>query len=636
MPINEFLLKNKLFPKHNPAISPDMTIDFETLLGLIRQEKDTLGPVTDLASAEIAASKLRQLVLWHKSIFKIGHSAFFVIESKSTGECALIATGGEIPEFERTSLVGPAMHVVPLSWPNLIRLKNLVLEADPLSTIFPKAEESLKKTSLGIGARFTTLHWPAAAWAMKTLDLPVTANQNSIPRELVYDVDAMLHNRLSKVPFPFIGDSVPEGHQGQSVQGMSHASIITLLKHGFHRRTVPWGFNADHQPIGGRFDAIEKQLVEGSLFASYITYDMSPELSLHKPLENPRELEAAFQETVDQEVFDAVVWRIAAIPMDIPLADVKKLVTYLMPAMKKVKRRDGLYSDIRAKTFTADAGRELIKELSIDELPGETSPQTLAVCLALVEAMGMRFNFIAPNIGFQKNIPYADTVALEKKIATLFTVAASFDVSIGFHSGSGKSADNYRVMGRMTKGRFEVKTSGRYTYEMGKALWSSTDPEDQKLWADWYAFTKELAIKGAFSGDATQRNFAREFIASALKLEGMAGDTAFESPQRLKQTLDNIKPSPDHAFWFEYNFLFVLAGKGETDRLGDHSPEGYEQRSRFYRISDQARLLFAQRVAEYILFLAETTGIRDAAAVEEARKKLASFKSYEALLDDIG
>jgi len=636
MHINDFLLRNKLFPLDNPAISPDLTLDFKTLLGLIRQEKDALGPVTDLASAEIAASKLQRLVLWHKSMFKIKSAVFFVIESKSTGECALTSTSGEIPDFEGTELVGPAIWAIPLSWKNLIRLKNLVLEADSSSTIFPRADASLRKTSLGVGARFTTLHWPAAAWVMKALELPVTANQNSIPRELVYDVDAMLDNRLSDVPFPFIGASVPEGHQGQSVRGMSHASIITLLKHGFHRRGIPWGFNADHQPIGGRFDAIEQQLVEGSLFASYITYDMSPELSLHKPLENQRELDAAFSATVEPRVFDAVVKRVASIPMNIPVADIKKLVMYLTPAMKKVHHRDALYVDIRKKTFTAEAGRELIKELSIDELPGETTPQTLAVCLALVEAMGMRFDFIAPNIGFQKNIPFADNVSLEKKINTLFSVASSFDVSIGFHSGSGKSADNYQVMGRATKSRFEVKTSGRYTYEMGKALFGSTDPEDQKLWADWYAFTKELALKGAFSEDAAQRNFAREFVVSSLKLEGVPTDTVFESPLRLKQDLDNIKPSPDHAFWFEYNFLFVLAGKGETDRLGDHSPEGYEQRGRFYRISDQARLLFAQNVAGYILFLAKTTGIRGAAVVEEARKQLASFKTYEELLDDIG
>jgi hypothetical protein len=32
-----------LFPLHNPAISPDMTLDFETLLGLIQARKRRLG-----------------------------------------------------------------------------------------------------------------------------------------------------------------------------------------------------------------------------------------------------------------------------------------------------------------------------------------------------------------------------------------------------------------------------------------------------------------------------------------------------------------------------------------------------------------------------------------------------------------
>lgn len=634
--INDFLKKNNLFPLHNPAISPDMAVDFERLLGLIEEEQGALESVKDFATAENAAARLRRLNLWHKSIFHIGNSVFFVIESKSDGDCALLTTSDVVPEFETVADVGTHIHAIPLTWSNLIRLKNLVLEADPSSTIFPRAEASLKKTSLGIGARFTTLHWPAVAWVMKALKLPVTANQNSIPRELVYDVQAMLENKLAKVPFPFIGAGVPEGHQGQSVQGMSHASIITLLKHGFHRHGIPWGFNADHQPIGGRFDAIEERLVEGSLFASYITYDMSPELSSHTPIENGDALETAFRNAVEPDLFDAVVKRVAAIPMSLPVDAVKKLVTYLMPAMKKVKRRDGLYIDIRKKLFIAEAGQRLIKELSIDELPGETTPQTLAVCLALVEAMGMRFDFIAPNIGFQKNIPYADSAALEKKIASLFSVAASFGVSIGFHSGSGKSAENYRILGRLTRGCFEVKTSGRYTYEMGVALSRSTDPEDQKLWTDWYQFTKELALRGAFSENSAQKSFAREFISSALKLEGPADiDGVYESPRRLREALDGIKPSPDHAFWFEYNFLFILAGKGSIDRLGDHSPEGYEQRSRFYKISSKSRLLFAQRVAEYILFLAETTGISDTGLIAKVREKLGLFKTYEELLMDI-
>jgi hypothetical protein len=46
---------------------------------------------------------------------------------------------------------------------------------------------------------------------MKELGLSLTANQNSIPRELVYDVDAMLEGCLAQVPFQFIGTNVPEG-----------------------------------------------------------------------------------------------------------------------------------------------------------------------------------------------------------------------------------------------------------------------------------------------------------------------------------------------------------------------------------------------------------------------------------------
>ena len=117
---------------------------------------------------------------------------------------------------------------------------------------------------------------------MSALEIGLTANQNSIPRELVYDVDAMLGNRLDTVPFPFIGTSVPEGHQGQSVEGMSHGCVLSKLKTGFHRRRIAWSFNADHQPIGGKFDVREDALVKGCLLASYITFDLSPELALNQ------------------------------------------------------------------------------------------------------------------------------------------------------------------------------------------------------------------------------------------------------------------------------------------------------------------------------------------------------------------
>jgi len=634
MNINNFLLDNGFLIRDNPAIAPDLTLDFERLADEVRSEQAVLEKACDPASARQAEGKLQRIILWPKSVFHLGAAAFFVVESRKTGDGALLTTAPSVPAFDSVCKIGTSIRLIPLLWSNLIKLKNFVLEDDPFSTIFPRAEGSLRTTSLGVGARFTTLHWPAVAWVMKTLRLPLTANQNSIPRELVYDVDAMLEGRLAQVPFPFIGSSVPEGHQGQSVQGMSHASIITLLKHGFHHHGIPWGFNADHQPIGGRFDAIEDTLVSGSLFASYITYDMSPELSLYKKLDGDA-LEAAFLSSVEPALFSAVVKRLPAVNYEIPENEVKKTMAYLMPAMKKVKRRDECCTAIRAKAFTTDAGRRFFRELSIDELPGETTPQMLAVCCALAEAMGMHFDFVAPNIGFQKNIPYADNAGLKKKTGVLFDIARNFGASIGFHSGSGKSAENYRTIGRATSGCFEVKTSGRYTYEMGVALSQSTDPGDQKLWADWYDFTKQLVIQGAFADDVTQKTFARDFIRASLTMEDVAAGDVFTSPETLRKTLDTLQSSPDHPFWFEYNFLFILAGKGSTARLGDHSAGGYEQRGRFYRISGEARLSFAKRIAAYILFLAESTALADPAAAGKARKKLAAFKTYEELMEDI-
>ena len=43
--------------------------------------------------------------------------------------------------------------------------------------------------------------------------------------------------------------------------------------------------------------------------------------------------------------------------------------------------------------------------------------------------------------------------------------------------------------------------------------------------------------------------------------------------------------------------------------VGDHTPAGYRQRARFYAVSPEARLLFSKRIAAYLIFLAENTGL---------------------------
>lgn len=615
-PINQFLLSNHLRIAQNPCVSPDFCLDWSAL------------------SAKLVGGAA--LKVWAKSRFETAAGAWTLLEDEATGDCAwrleARASGASAGLLESGIALDGSLIVFPASWENLLRLKNLVLQHNPASTIFPSTGGQLGRSTLGIGARFTTLHWPAVDWAMSALELGVTANQNSIPRELVFDVDQMLAGQLDTVPFPFIGTNVPEGHQGQSVEGMSHGSVLAKLKTGFHHRGIAWSFNADHQPIGGKFDAREDQLVKGCVLASYITFDLSPELALNAP---------ATLAHIPGEIVDKVRARVAAAGLTLNAADFEALLTKVWPSLLKMQRRDEKYAAARARLFTTPQGRDYLRELSIDELPGLTTPETTAIMLALCETLGMKIHFVAPAFGFQKNMPYPDNAALRALIEKQWAVCQNFGVSIGFHSGSGKSAENYRVMGQVTGSRLEIKTSGRYTYEMGRALFASKHPADQALWRDWYKFTLELALKGAFSSDATEQKMARTFITTALSdsKSAHAADHAklFATAGATRSALESLPASPEHMFWFEYNFLYVLAadGRPEKSALGDHSPAGYRQRARFYSISDEGRLLFAKNIARYIVFLAENTGLATAERCAAALKLLERYTSLAEMLNDI-
>ena len=613
--INRFLLQNSLRISNNPCVSPDFCLDWPAL------------------SSKLSSGA--EVKIWPKSQFETAAGKWTLLEDAANGDCAwkLEPKSGDGLKVLAEGVKVAGGVVFPASFANLLVLKNLIQEHNPASTIFPTAGQKLGHSTLGIGARFTTLHWPAVEWAMSALDIGMTANQNSIPRELVYDVNAMLDGKLDTVPFPFIGTNVPEGHQGQSVEGMSHGCILSKLKTGFHRRGIAWSFNADHQPIGGKFDSREDQLVAGCVLASYITFDLSPEFAQTKV---PDDAAAWVKTNVPAELIAKVKARVASIGLTVNEAELAKLLAYVWPGVKKMKVRDEKYAAARAKLFTTPVGREYLRELSIDELPGLTTPETTAAMLSLCEALGMKVNFVAPAFGFQKNMPYPDNAALKLLIEKQWNVCKQFGSSIGFHSGSGKSGENYQVMGKVTGGNLEIKTSGRYTYEMGRALFASKNAADQALWKDWYKFTVELALKGVFSADATEQKMARVFVTDALGKAGKPTDV-FASEATVRTALEALSVSPDHMYWFEYNFLYVLAGGGKAEKkaLGDHSPAGYQQRARFYSISDEGRLNFLKNIASYIVFLAENTALAPKKRCSAVKKKLNSFKTLDALLDDI-
>ena len=102
---------------------------------------------------------------------------------------------------------------------------------------------------------------------------------------------------------------------------------------------------------------------------------------------------------------------------------------------------------------------------------------------------------------------------------------------------------------------------------------------------------------------------ARMFMTTSLGVspaDAGATEDLFDSPASCRRVLETLPPSPEYMFFFEYNFLYVLAAGGRPDKtaLGDHSPRGYAQRARFYTISPEARLNYAKAVADYIVFLA--------------------------------
>lgn len=190
---------------------------------------------------------------------------------------------------------------------------------------------------------------------------------------------------------------------------------------------------------------------------------------------------------IDPAVLSATLARCRALyPLDaFPEPAIVESIRLVWTSVQKMKRRDEKYARAREALFTTPTARAYFRELSIDELPGLTSRETLAACLALCEVLGMPVQFVAPAFGFQKNLPFEDNALLRSRIGGAYEVTRRFGASIGFHSGSGKSAENYRVCAEVCGTRLEIKTSGRFTYEFGRALFDSPVPSDRALFDEW-------------------------------------------------------------------------------------------------------------------------------------------------------
>jgi hypothetical protein len=117
-------------------------------------------------------------------------------------------------------------------------------------------------------------------------------------------------------------------------------------------------------------------------------------------------------------------------------------------------------------------------EISIDETTTPTTPlQHFFVANELLRK-GVKFVTMAPRFcgEFQKGVDYiGDLRQFEREFAVHATIARHFGYKISVHSGSDKFSV-FPIVGRLTKGRFHVKTAGTNWLEAMKLV-AMKDPE---------------------------------------------------------------------------------------------------------------------------------------------------------------
>lgn len=113
--------------------------------------------------------------------------------------------------------------------------------------------------------------------------------------------------------------------------------------------------------------------------------------------------------------------------------------------------------------------REFGVEVALDEVPEKTSPRDLFFYLNELARIGIKVDYVAPNIGFKKREDFDEDIdELADRIDRLHTIARSLGALLSFHSGSGahpysdKGYGVWETIRTITNGMVKYKVSGVY------------------------------------------------------------------------------------------------------------------------------------------------------------------------------
>ena len=125
--INTFLLQNNLRIATNPCVSPDFCLDWPAL--------------------RTAIQSAQPIHVWPHSRFETAAGKWVLLEDVATGDCAwrldACAGAAAVTTLADGAALKDGAAVFPATFANLLRLKNLIQEHNPKSTIFPSATEQL-------------------------------------------------------------------------------------------------------------------------------------------------------------------------------------------------------------------------------------------------------------------------------------------------------------------------------------------------------------------------------------------------------------------------------------------------------------------------------------------------------------
>ncbi len=225
--------------------------------------------------------------------------------------------------------------------------------------------------------------------------------------------------------------------------------------------------------------------------------------------------------------------------------------------------------------------REFGVEVALDELPVETRPKDLFFYVRELDRLGLRIDFIAPNVGFKKREDYdGDLDELAGKIDELHSVARSLGVLLSFHSGSGahpysdKGYGVWETIRDVTNGMVKYKVSGVYIQLLLEVM--SRFPQGSK---------PRRLYEEIFD---TVLDKVREYVKSKTGLYSPHLEEMLKEYEEIVKVDKSYERNPRADFFRHYFFIFqaVVDEKGKRylrDRLLELYSEDRELREEYTR-----------------------------------------------------